>query len=498
MTFHVIAGQLTSRKEPILLGVTEGKQLPPWSGSWSAPVNKAVEELLKSGKFHGKLNETFLLPVDSHWVILVGAGKKEELTLDRVRQAAASASRRILSAGFDSFARGLVQVPGAKPEESAQAVTEGTLLGTYQYLELKTVPPEERRALKTVTLVVPTPRDAAAAKTGVRRGQIIAEAVCWARDMINRPSNQLTPTVMAKEAQAAARKFRFRCKVLGPGELRRLGMNAVLAVAQGSKEPCRFIILEYRGSGSRQKRPLVWLGKGITFDSGGISIKPADKMEQMKYDMSGGAAVLGAVRAVAALKLPVHVVGLVPATENLPGGSAQKPGDVVRALGGRTIEVINTDAEGRLVLADALAYAQRYKPAGMVDLATLTGACVVALGQHAMGLMGNNTPLIERVKEAAVRAHERAWELPLWPEYADSIRSDVADVKNVGDGKAGTITAGCFLKEFAKETPWVHLDIAGVAWSDADKGYLRKGATGAGVRLLVELASCWKTPGKSG
>jgi len=492
MKFTVSTGTLTQRKEAFLLGVTEGKTLPPWAAAWPAPIKKAVEGLLKLKRFQGKLNETFLLPVDSRWIILVGAGKKDELTLDRVRQAAGTASRRAVGAGIDAFARGLVQVPGATTEQVAQVVTEGTILGTYRYQELKNVPADERRELKTVTLVVPSAKEAATARAGVRRGQILAEAVCWARDMINRPSNRLTPMIMADQAKAAARKFGFRCQVLEPPALRRLGMNALLGVAKGSQEPCRFIILEYKGRGSRQKRPLVWLGKGITFDSGGISIKPADKMEQMKYDMSGGAAVLGAVRAVAALKLPVHVVGLVPATENLPGGSAQKPGDVVRAYGGRTIEVINTDAEGRLVLADALGYAQRYKPEGMVDLATLTGACVVALGQYAMGLMGNNAAMVERVKGAAERSHERAWELPLWPEYSESIRSDVADVKNVGDGKAGTITAGYFLKEFAKKTPWVHLDIAGVAWADSDKGYQRRGATGAGVRLLVDLAEHWK------
>ncbi len=490
MRFAVVTGKLTDRKESLLLGVTEGG-LPPWAAGWSAPVKKAVENLLKSKRFRGKLNETFLLPVDSRWLILVGAGKKDELTLDRVRQAAGAASRRAMEASIDTFARGLVQVPGAKPEEVAQAVTEGTILGTYQFVELKNLKPEERQQLKEVILVAPTAKEGAAAKTGVRRGQSIAEAVCWARDMINRPSNRMTPSQMALQAKAAAQRFGFRCTVLGPEQLRRIGMNALLGVARGSKEPCRFIILEYKGPGARRKRPLVWLGKGITFDSGGISIKPADKMEQMKYDMSGGAAVMGAIRAAAALKLPVHVVGLVPATENLPGGSAQKPGDVVRTFGGKTIEVINTDAEGRLVLADALAYAQKYKPEGMVDLATLTGACVVALGQHAMGLMGNNPQMVEKVKNAAARSSERAWELPLWPEYGETIRSDVADLKNVGDGKAGTITAGYFLKEFAKETPWVHLDIAGVAWADGDRGHLRKGATGAGVRLLVELASQW-------
>ena len=493
MMFTVVTGQLSKRKEPLLLGVTEGTALPPWASGWTAPIKKAVQELLRLKRFQGKLNETFLLPVGSQWIILVGAGKKEGLTLERVRQAAASAARRALSAGIDAFSRGLVQVPGASVEEVAQVVTEGTILGTYRYGELKGLSPDERRKLRAVTLVVPTKKEQAPAKEGVKYGQVIAEAVCWSRDMVNRPANRLTPTAMAGEAKQAARKFGFRCQVLNPAQMRRLGMNAVLAVAQGSKEPARFIVTEYKGPAARQKKPLVWLGKGITFDSGGISIKPADKMEQMKYDMSGGAAVLGAIRAVANLKLPVHVVGLVPATENLPGGSAQRPGDVVRAMGGRTIEVINTDAEGRLVLADALGYAQKkVKPAAMVDLATLTGACIVALGQHAMGLMTNDEKWGNQVQAAASRSGERAWELPLWPEYAESIRSDIADVKNVGDGKAGAITAGVFLKEFVGKTPWVHLDIAGLAWSDGTKGYQPKGATGVGVRLLVELARRWK------
>ncbi len=492
MKFSVVTGSLAARREPLLLGVTEGKALPSWAASWPADLKRAALDLLRTKKFQGKLNETFLLPVGRRWVVLVGAGKKEELTLERVRQAAGTASRRMLAAGFDTFARGLVQVPGATAEQAAQAVTEGTILGTYRYTELKALPPEERKRLSSVVLVAPTARDARAAKRGVWRGQTIAEAVCWSRDLVNRPSNRLTPTIMAREAKAAARRFGFRCRVLGPAEQRRAGMNALLGVARGSHEPSRFMVLEYRGRGAGAKKTLAFLGKGITFDSGGISIKPADKMELMKYDMAGGAAVLGAFRAVAALKLPVHVIGLVPATENLPGGSAQKPGDVVRAVGGKTIEVINTDAEGRLVLADALGYAKRFKPAAMVDLATLTGACVVALGQHCMGLMTNSPKWAGQVKQAAARTSERAWELPLWPEYTEAVKSDVADVKNVGDGKAGTITAAAFLKEFVGETPWVHLDIAGVAWADAGKGYQPKGATGVGVRLLTELASQWK------
>ncbi|MBI3333065.1 MAG: leucyl aminopeptidase [Candidatus Omnitrophica bacterium] len=490
--FKLATGSLTSRQGPILLGITEGKNLPSWAGGWSESVRKAVQRLLGSGQFKGKLNETFLLPEGSRWLILVGAGKKEELTLDRVRQAAASASRRAMNAGIESFSRGLVQVAQATAEEVAQAVTEGTLLGTYRYDELKNVPAEERRRLKSVTMVVPAAKDLSAARRGVARGRVIAEAVCWGRDLINRPANRLTPRIMAAEAKGAARRFRFSCRVLDPARMRRLGMNAVLAVAQGSVEPAQFIILEYRGRGSRSGGPLLFAGKGITFDSGGISIKPAAKMEQMKYDMSGGAAVLASIRAIAALKLPVHVVGLVPATENLPSGSAQRPGDVIRTYSGKTVEVENTDAEGRLVLADALGYAQRFKPRAILDLATLTGACVVALGHHAMAVMGNDERLIERVQRSASRTHERVWRLPLWPEYGEQIRSDVADLKNVGVGGGGTITAGYFLKEFAGKTPWVHLDIAGVAWAESDQPYRPKGATGAGVRLLVDLASHWR------
>jgi len=490
--FSVATGNLTVRKELLILGIAEGKDLPPWAGGWVPPIRKAARDLLKEKRFQGKLNETFLLSIGSQWIVLIGVGKQNELTLDRVRQAAGTASRRALAAGFESVARGLLPVKGATAEQVAQAVVEGTVLGTYRFTELKTLSPDEKKELKAITLVAPSARDAAAAKAGVRKGLILAEAVVWARDMVNKPSNRLTPTMMAQEAKAAARKFGFRCQVFDPKAQRRLGMNALLGVARGSREPSQFMAMEYKGPGSASKKPLVFLGKGITFDSGGISIKPSEKMELMKYDMSGGAAVLGAMRAVAQLKLPVHLVGLVPASENLPGGSAQKPGDVVKALGGKTIEVINTDAEGRLVLADALGYAKRYKPAAMVDLATLTGACVVALGQHCMGLMTNNAPWGAQVKEAAEKSGERAWELPLWPEYTEAVKSDVADVKNVGDGKGGTITAAAFLKEFAGDTPWVHLDIAGVAWADADKGYLRKGGTGVGVRLLVELAKSWK------
>ncbi len=492
MKFIITTGNPTRRKEPLLVGLTEGPKLSPWAAGWELSLKTAAQGLLKSKKFHGKLNETFLLPLGPRWVVIVGLGKQENLSLDVVRQASASGARRMLAAGIGAYCRGFIPVPGASLDEVAQASAEGTILGTYRYSEMKNLSEEDRPALKQVTFVAPGETEAAAAKKGVRRAEVVAGAVCWARDLVNRPSNKLTPVILSREAKAAARKSGFRCQVLDPAAQKRLGMNALLGVARGSREPSQFIILEYSGPGSRGKRPLVWLGKGITFDSGGISIKPSANMEDMKYDMSGAAAVLGAFRAVSGLKLPVHIVGLIPATENLPGGNAQKPGDVVRAITGKTIEVINTDAEGRLVLADALGFARRFKPEAMVDLATLTGACVVALGSHCMGLMANNAKLAGQVKEAAARSHERAWELPLWPEYSEAIKSEVADVKNMGDGKAGTIIGGAFLKEFVGVTPWVHLDIAGVAWSTAEKGYTRKGATGVGVRLLVEMASRWK------
>jgi leucyl aminopeptidase len=270
--------------------------------------------------------------------------------------------------------------------------------------------------------------------------------------------------------------------------MEKIGMGAILGVARGSLEPPRFIILEY-GRARKGRRPIVLVGKSITFDSGGISLKPSEKMEQMKDDMSGGAAVLGALRAIAQLKLPLHVVGLLPATENMPSGTAIKPGDILKSLSGKTIEVINTDAEGRLCLADALTYAARYKPEAIIDLATLTGACVVALGNYAIGVMSRSPELMERIKRAGERSGERVWELPLWEEYNEQIKSDIADLKNVGGRGAGSITAGLFLHKFVGDYPWVHLDIAGTAWIETDRPYCPKGATGVGVRLLVEYLS---------
>jgi leucyl aminopeptidase len=305
-----------------------------------------------------------------------------------------------------------------------------------------------------------------------------------ARDLVSHPGNVVTTGYLAETARKLADRHKLTCEILEMDELERLGMNALVAVGKGSIEPPRLIVLEYRGGG--KERPVVLVGKGITFDSGGISIKPGAGMEEMKTDMAGGAAVLGAMEAAAGLKLPINLVCIIPTAENMPDGKAYKPGDVVTSLSGTTIEITNTDAEGRLVLCDALHFAKKYKPTTMIDLATLTGACVVALGHEASGLMGNDQRLINSLKQAGERCGERVWELPLWDGYGEAMKSDIADLKNAGSRDGGSITAGWFLKQFVGTTRWAHLDIAGTAWSDKARSYSPKGATGVGVRLLIE------------
>ena len=482
----------------LALGIAEGAVLPPWAKGWPATVKATLARLLKEKEFTGQPNEVMALPapagLKAKWLLLIGVGKLGDLRVDRLRQAAALAAKRAQAQRRTSVAIPVfgIGTHGITAEQAGQVMAEGIRLGTYRYTEFKSLKPDERPALTTVVLVVDRGVSSAAVSTGVVRGTAIAEAVLFSRTLINRPSNLKYPQAIGAEVQRMARRFKVSCRVYQKPELTKLGMNCVVAVGQGSVHPPVFVTLEYVGPGAKGKTPLVFVGKGITFDSGGISIKPSEKMDQMKYDMSGGAAVAGALQAIASLKLPVRVIGLIPFSENLPSGSAQRPGDIIRAYSGKTIEVLNTDAEGRLVLADALGFAQRYKPAAVVDLATLTGACVVALGQYASGLLSNHAGLTERVKAAAERSHERVWELPLWPEYSDHVKSEFADLKNIGDGGAGTITAAAFLKEFAGDVPWVHLDIAGVAWSEKDHPYLVKGGTGFGVRLLTELAATWK------
>jgi leucyl aminopeptidase len=317
----------------------------------------------------------------------------------------------------------------------------------------------------------------------VSRLAATVSAVNFARDLINTPANDMTPAILAKTARGIA-KGKVSLQVLDRKDAERAGMGAYLSVARGSAEPPKFIVLKYHGG---KGAPIALIGKSITFDSGGISIKPGEGMEKMKYDMAGGAVVLAVIRAAAEMRLPVNLVAALPAAENLPSGSASKPGDVVRSVSGKTVEIISTDAEGRLVLADAIGYVKKLKPRFIIDVATLTGACSVALGNEAIAMMGNDSGLMERLKAAGEEVYERVWQMPLYDEYLDYIKSDVADIKNSGGKTGSLVTAGYFLKEFAGDTPWVHLDIAGTAWTEKDRPYIGKGPTGVGVRLLLNF-----------
>ena len=459
------------------------------SGKW-------ISELLRSREFEGKHLQTEMLHIGdsgSGWrVVLAGMGKRTDFNLDRVRGAYAKAAQTIRSANIPSFSTAPDFGPAeTSVEDLTEAMVEGAILGSYQFTPYKTIGKEEIRRPSGMSILLPDDRPLAPVRAAVARAESVCNAVCFSRDMVSAPGNEMTPTDMVGRASVVAKRKNVTLKVLDERKMKALGMNALLGVARGSAQPPRFIILEYHG-GKKADKPLVLVGKGLTFDSGGISIKPAEKMDEMKSDMSGGAAVIGTIMAAADLKLPFNVVGLVPSVENMPGGSALKPGDILKSLSGRTIEVVNTDAEGRLILADALTYAGRYKPVGIIDLATLTGACIIALGDSVIGMMGTDDGLKGKLREAADLTGEKLWELPLWEEYDEQIKSDIADCKNSGGRPAGTITAAMFLKKFVGDFPWVHLDIAGPAWLTKDKPYIPKGASGVGVRLLIRLLRDWR------
>jgi leucyl aminopeptidase len=423
-------------------------------------------------------------------VLFCGVGKTDALTPEALRKAAGGAARALVRTRFENAA--VAPLAADAPfgpvsiEAGTEAWVEGMTLGTYRFSEYKTdVEEREPDRLAQVTLLVPPGTDRAAAERGVTEAVGMCEGVRLAIDLSNHPSAVVTPTRLAEEARRVADAFGLRLEVLERDQMEQMGMGGMIGVSQGSAEPPKFIVLEYNGTGDKDGAPVVLVGKSITFDTGGISIKPAQGMEEMKGDMAGGAAVLGTMHAVARLRLPVHVIGILTAAENMPSGTAQNPGDVLHMLSGLTVEVINTDAEGRLVLADGLAYAQRFTPRAVVDIATLTGACVVALGHEAVGMMGNDDDLKAIFTQVGNETGERVWELPLWDEYMDSIKSDIADLKNTGGRAGGTITAAMFLSKFVGEFPWVHLDIASTAWVDKAGDYLPKGSTGVGVRLMT-------------
>ena len=449
-----------------------------------------ISRFIKKGDYEGKFSQVSVLqsPLDCPFekIALLGLGKRKEFTLDKVRRAVSKAMQTLRDGNVRHTALVFASEFISKGEAGLySAATEGAILGLYQFTNYKTLARNEIINIDTLRFIVPA-ASLAKAKEEVKKGEIISRAVCFARDLVATPGNDMTPSILADHAKKLARRKNLSCTILDRKKMKSLGMKALLGVAAGSCQEPRFIILEYRG-GKRTAAPVVLVGKGLTFDSGGISLKPAEKMDEMKTDMAGGAAVLGSIMAVADLQLPINVVGLVPATENMPGGCAYKPGDILTSYSGLTIEVLNTDAEGRLILADALAYAKTFKPAAMIDIATLTGACVIALGEDVAAVLGNDETLKNQIKAASEITGEKVWELPLWDFYDEQIKSEIADYKNTGGRPAGTITAAAFLSKFAGDCPWAHLDIAGPAWKTKANGYIPKGASGIGVRLFVEF-----------
>jgi len=447
----------------------------------------AVAEAGERGEFRGRAFELFVTPVNG-WkarrVALIGAGKASEFCTDRLRKVAAAAAlaartRRVKRMGF--LNRG-----GGEPAASLQAITEGLMLAAFSGDVYKSgercAPPLEQ------ALVVSGQGSDAALDAAVERGRVLGESCNLARELCNEPANVLTPAVFAERGAAIGREAGLHVEVLDEEDIARLKMGLLLGVARGSAEPPRLLVLRHSAPNAGSGPVLGLVGKGITFDTGGISIKPAEGMDRMKDDMAGGAAVIGAMRAISILKAPINVVGIVPMTENMPGGRALKPGDVITGAGGKSVEVLNTDAEGRLILGDGLWYAQQLGATHLVDVATLTGACVVALGRAASGLFGQPQQFADLVRRTADRAGDRCWPMPLFDDYREQIKSEIADMVNVGGRPAGACTAAMFIREFVGDLPWVHLDVAGTAWADEAKPWQPKGATGVAVRTLAELA----------
>lgn len=455
----------------------------------------------KRKEFTGKAASAFMIRSPSGGTLLLGLGKKEEFEIDILRSAAGRAANVAREAGVETLgfeADGTLVGACGGEGAMAGALCEGAMLSLYRFVRYKQKDEDAKEGPSSIAIDAPGSREKIT--KAIRRARAVCEASAFARDIANESGMAASPNEIAKAVAKMARKEGISFRSLLASECRKMKMGAYLSVAAGSEKQPEFIVLKYRGKGARQKVCIV--GKGVTFDSGGISLKPSKDMDKMKHDKCGAAAAFGAIMAAAKMRLPIEVVAIAPLVENMPSGGATKPGDIVRAMNGKTIEVQNTDAEGRLILADALCYAQKEKPSAIIDLATLTGACVVALGSNAAGLLGNSDELNARIIEAGNGAHERAWILPLWKEYSEQMKGEFSDLKNVsGDGEAGTITAASFLSNFAGDAPWAHIDIAGTAYSYRPKGYFTQvGSNGFGVRLLANLLEDWKAlePKKTG
>ena len=481
-----------TRADTILLGIFEDEKKTAGDlAEIDKSLNGEITKLRKQGEIKGKQSEVTVIhslgKIPAGRIAVIGLGKKEELTEDKIRIVTADACRALRKKGAQQIDVVLpgIGVQGITVQIAAQAVTEGALLGLYTFTRHLSKKAEQGE-VERLAIIDSNAKNKSAIEQGVNTGKILAEAANLARDMVNEPANYMTPTIMAAEAKKIANKYDLAVEVFEREQIQKLGMGAFLGVAQGSAQPPKFIVLNYKGRNAKTI-DIALVGKGLTFDSGGISLKPSADMGDMKSDMSGGASVIAAISAIAQFKPKVNVMAIVAATENMPSGTAVKPADILTAMNGKTIEVENTDAEGRLTLADALGYANKQGAKKIIDIATLTGACVVALGDITTGAFTNNQALVDKVIAAANSAGDKMWQLPMFDEYKEQNKSDVADLKNTGGRKAGAITAALFVGEFAEKTPWVHLDIAGTALLDKPKGYYVKGATGVPTRTLVNL-----------
>ena len=495
MEINVVSGDITQQPAAaIVVNLFEGVTVPGGAtGAVDRSLDGAVSSLISEGEIKGKRGEMTLIHTLDKMiparVLVVGLGKESDFTSDTGRSVAAGLCRFLRKSGVETIAT-IAHGAGVghmDARASGQAIAEGSILGLYRFDKYKTQN-EVQRHIRTLTIVEFDDAKVEPLREGVAEGTVIAEAVNLCRDMANEPANVMTPTKMAELALEVARESDLETEVMDRPQMDELGMGAMLGVAQGSEEPPKLIILRYRGDPDNQGNNLGLLGKGITFDSGGLDIKSTANMATMKGDMAGGASVISAMRAIGQLKPKINVTAIVPATENMPGGRAQRPGDIVRAMNGKTIEIDNTDAEGRLVLANAVAYGHSLGLTRMVDVATLTGAVVVALGNVCTGVFGNDQAFTEQVVAAGRQVGERVWQLPIYDDYKQQYRSDVADIKNTGGRGTGAITGALIIGEFCGDSSWVHLDIAGTRAADKIKGYNPKGATGVPVRTLVALA----------
>ncbi len=470
------------RVDCLIVGIYEDQTLTALADTVNTLSQSAVSAALKSGDCDGKLGSHMLMRdvsgIHANRVLVLGLGKQASLNAKGLRTAVRAAIKA-LPKGVTSIATDMpALVTNDDLQANVLALVDVSLDATYQFDAAKEKK-AERHPLKHIVLML-AKADEAAAEAGLKQGLALGKGVAYAKDLGNLPPNICTPTYLGKQAEKLAKAYDFKTEVLDERDIEKLNMGSFLGVTRGSDEPPRFIVMQHL-KGKKSQKPIVLVGKGITFDTGGISLKPGADMDEMKYDMCGAASVMGVFKALGELDLPLNVIGLIPTCENMPSGRATKPGDVLTSMSGLTIEVLNTDAEGRLILCDALTYAERFEPSAVIDIATLTGACVIALGAHPSGLFANNDTLAKALLEAGEQAHDRAWQMPLWEEYHSQLESNFADLANIGGRAAGSITAACFLSRFAKKFDWAHLDIAGTAWKSGKE----KGGTGRPVPLLL-------------